>query len=69
MESSAAVKDRIWQELQVAETARKSTETRSVIKNLLVVAALIVLTLATVALLGGIRPGPAAWIREANLAI
>jgi nitrate reductase NapE component len=56
---SAAVKDRIWQEFQIAESLRKSVETRSILKNFLLVAVLIVLCLAAVALLGGIRPGPA----------
>jgi nitrate reductase NapE component len=60
MESSAAVKDRIWQESQIAETSRKSLERRALIKNFLVVAALIVLSLAAVGLLGNIGPGPAA---------
>jgi hypothetical protein len=60
MESSAAVKDRIWQESQIAETSRKSLERRSLIKNFILVAALIVLSLAAVGLLANIRSGPAA---------
>jgi hypothetical protein len=60
MESSAAVKDRIWQEFQITETSRKSLERRALIKNFLVAAVLIVLSLAAVGLLANIGPGPAA---------
>jgi len=59
MESAAAVKDRIWDEFQIAESSRKSLETRSHVKNFLLVAVLIVLCLVAVALLGGLRTGPA----------
>jgi membrane protein required for beta-lactamase induction len=57
MESTAAAKDRIWQELQSTERSRKDVERRSLVKNFLLVAALLVLTLAVVALLGSARHG------------